>query len=230
MRHLAGLVVAATFCLAAQPALAGQQVPLPPLPEAGAGATPPSPYYFDPAARDAWLADCRQRLSKRDSGLGGAAIGGVVGGLAGNRIAGKGNRTVGTIAGAAIGAVAGAVIDKAEDAGRNRDECEAYLDDYLARYGQAGYPGHGFGYGQGYGYAHAGYGYAAGGCCMMGQPMMMVPVMQAKPQCTETVEYVYEDVPVRPRPVKRYVPKPKPTKIVPDKRIKTSPDKRISVK
>jgi len=226
MRHLAGLLAAATFCLAAQPALAGEQIPLPPMPDEAAA--PGHHYYFDPAARDAWLADCRQRLSRRDSGVGGAVIGGVVGGLAGNRIAGKGNRTVGTLAGAAIGAVAGAAIDKAEDAGRNRDECEAYLDDYLVRYDQGGYPGHGYGHGQAYGYSQAGYGYAAGGCCMMAQPMMMVPVMQAKPQCTETVEYVYEDVPVRPRPVKRYVPKP--TKVVPDKRIKTAPDKRIQVK
>lgn len=59
---------------------------------------------------------------KRDSGLGGAAIGGVAGGLLGNRIAGKGNRTVGTVMGAAVGAMAGAAIDKAEDSGRSRSQ------------------------------------------------------------------------------------------------------------
>ncbi|HUD29310.1 MAG TPA: glycine zipper 2TM domain-containing protein [Novosphingobium sp.] len=180
-------------------------------------------YAGDP--REAWLADCRQRLSSRDSGVGGAVIGGLVGGVAGNRIAGSGNRTVGTIAGAAVGAAAGAVIDKTEDSGRNRDECEAYLDDYYARYNQqAAYPG-GPVYGgypqQGY-YAAPGYGYgyAAQGCCMA-QPMMMVPVRQAQPNCVETVEYVYEDVPVRP--ARRVIPRR--SKVVPDKRVKLVPAK-----
>jgi hypothetical protein len=55
---------------------------------------------------------------RRDSGAGGAAIGAVVGGIAGNRIAGRGNRTEGTLIGAGVGAVAGYAIDKAEDRGR----------------------------------------------------------------------------------------------------------------
>lgn len=190
--------------------------------------TPPHSGYghgngYGGDARDAWLADCRQRASSRDSGVGGAVIGGLVGGVAGNRIAGRGNRTVGTLAGAAVGAAAGAVIDKAEDTGRNRDECEAYLDDYYARYNQqAAYPG-GPAYGGGYpqqGYAAPGYGYPAQGCCMA-QPMMMVPVQQAKPNCVETVEYVYEDVPVRP--ARRVIPRR--SKVVPDKRVKLVPVK-----
>ena len=55
--------------------------------------------------------------------------------------------------------------------------------------------------------------------------MMMVPVMQmprAEPECTETVEYVYEDVPVRP--ARRVIPQ-KRVKVVPDKRIKIVPVK-----
>lgn len=55
---------------------------------------------------------------RRDNGLGGAAIGAVVGGVAGNRIAGRGNRTAGTLIGAGVGAIAGMAIDKAEDAPR----------------------------------------------------------------------------------------------------------------
>ncbi len=55
---------------------------------------------------------------RRDDGLGGAAIGAVVGGVAGNRIAGRGNRTAGTLIGAGAGAVTGMAIDKAEDRGR----------------------------------------------------------------------------------------------------------------
>ncbi|WP_088190096.1 RcnB family protein [Sphingobium sp. Z007] len=55
---------------------------------------------------------------RRDNGVGGAAIGAVVGGVAGNRIAGRGNRTAGTLIGAGVGAVAGLAIDKAEDGPR----------------------------------------------------------------------------------------------------------------
>jgi len=211
-------VVIATLSLAASPALAHDG----PHGESEAG-----PYGYDRDydgrgydPREAWLADCRQRLSSRDSGVGGAVIGGLVGGVAGNRIAGPGNRTVGTVAGAAVGAVAGAAIDKAEDRGRNRDECEAYLDDYYARYERGGaYPGYAP---QGY---YPAYGYPAQGCCMT-QPMMMVPVAQPKQNCTETVEYVYEDVPVRP--ARRVIPRR--SKMVPDKRVKIVPDKRVPIK
>lgn len=175
-----------------------------------------SDHYDGRDPRDAWLADCRQRLSSRDSGLDGALIGGAVGGLAGNRLAGRGNRTVGTVAGAAIGAAAGAVIDKAEDSRRNRDECEAYLDDYYARYERGAYPQQGY---------YPSYGYPAQGCCMA-QPMMMVPAQRAEPNCTETVEYVYEDVPVRP--ARRVIPRR--SKVVPDKRVKIVPDKRVPIR
>ncbi|KMS52836.1 membrane protein [Novosphingobium barchaimii LL02] len=216
MRHLLRVTAVAAISLAAAPALA-QQAPAYP------GGLYPGEVYdeapgyqdnegyeqtaeaqryggYEPAARDAWLADCRQRLSARDAGLGGALIGGAVGGFAGNRIAGRGNRTVGTLAGVAVGAAAGAVIDKAEDTGRNRDECEAYLDDYYARYTQSGgHPGYG-------GYGQQGY-YPA----------------QPQPRCTETVEYVYEDAPVRPA----FRAIPKRPRAVPDKRVRIVPDKRI---
>lgn len=111
-------------------------------------------YAFDPAARAAWLADCRQRLSAWDSRFRGAAI---------------------------------------DNAGPNRDECEAYLDDYYTRYMEGGY--------------YPTYGYSPGA-----QPT--AAAMQAEPECTETVEYVYEDVPA---PRKRHIPKR--SKVVPDKRV-----------
>lgn len=164
---------------------------------------------FDPRARDAWLADCRQRIAIRDNGVGGAVIGGVAGGLLGNRIAGRGNRTVGTVAGAAVGAAAGMAIDRAGDRSRARDECEAYLDsyyDHYMRYGPAGYAQ------AGYGYGHYGAGYASN-CCAPARGTLS----RGRPECTETVEYVYEDVPVRPRA--RRVPA-QPTKNVRDKRVK----------
>lgn len=217
-------VVIATLSLAASPALAHDAPDGRPYGyDRGYNARGYDARGYDP--REAWLADCRQRLSSRDSGVGGAVIGGVVGGVAGNRIAGRGNRTVGTVAGAAVGAVAGAAIDKAEDRGRNRDECEAYLDDYYARYERGGgYPGYAAGYGAPQGYYPA-YRYPAQGCCMA-QPMMMVPVAQPQQNCTETVEYVYEDVPVRP--ARRVIPRR--SKVVPDKRVKIVPDKRVPIK
>ena len=58
---------------------------------------------------------------RREDGLGGALIGGAAGGLIGNRIAGRGDRLLGTAAGAAVGAIAGAVIDRAEDSRRYED-------------------------------------------------------------------------------------------------------------
>lgn len=67
-------------------------------------------YEGDHAARAEYLERCR-----RDNGLGGALIGGAVGAVAGNRIAGSGNRTEGTLIGAGVGAIAGAAIDVAED-------------------------------------------------------------------------------------------------------------------
>lgn len=154
---------------------------------------------YQPQDRDSWLRECRRRLG--DNGVGGALIGGALGGVAGNVIAGHGDKVVGTIAGAAVGAVAGAVIDKAEDAPRNRDRCEAMLES-------------GPGYGQGYGYAMP----------MMMVPVMMVPVPQGgmgHPQCKKTVTTTteYVDVPRR----SRYIPR----RAVPDKRVRMVPDKRV---
>ena len=47
-------------------------------------------------------------------GDGGTVIGALAGGLAGNQIAGRGDRLIGTILGGAVGAVAGRAIDKAD--------------------------------------------------------------------------------------------------------------------
>lgn len=120
------------------------------------------------AGREAWLDECRSRY--RDSNIEGGLIGGVLGGIAGNRIAGRGNRILGTVAGAIVGGVAGTAIDSLE--GGRGDECEAYLDRYMA-YGQGGY-GQG-GYGQG-GYGYSGGGYADCGCNGYAMTTRMVPV------------------------------------------------------
>ncbi len=111
-------------------------------------------------------------------------------------------------------------LDRGRSESEARDECAAFLDDYYAHYRGS------------YGYRHMGYGYPAQGygmgCCQ--QPMMMVPIVRqqtAEPECTETVEYEYVDVPVRAKP--RPVPQ-KRVKVVPDKRVKVVPDKRIRTK
>jgi len=48
----------------------------------------------------------------RDNGTGGAIIGAIAGGLLGNEVAGRGDRTTGAVVGAAVGAIAGHAIDK----------------------------------------------------------------------------------------------------------------------
>lgn len=180
----------------------------------GHAAPPPAPYgapygvWQQPGMalpqgpeREAWLKDCRKRLS--DNGLGGAVIGGLLGGVAGNVIAGQGNRAVGTVAGAAVGAVAGAAIDKAEDRGPVADRCEAML---------AGGPAMGMP-----GYIPAGY---------MPYGYMLVPVMvlaaaQAAPrECKETV--VTEEYVTMPTRRSRHIPRR-----APDKRVRLVPDKRV---
>lgn len=49
---------------------------------------------------------------KRDDGTTGLVIGGVVGGVAGHEIAGRGDRLLGTVIGAGVGALAGREIDR----------------------------------------------------------------------------------------------------------------------
>ncbi len=52
---------------------------------------------------------------KKSSGIGGAVVGGAIGALAGNRIAGRGNRLGGSLIGGGVGALAGAAIDQGTD-------------------------------------------------------------------------------------------------------------------
>lgn len=172
--------------------------------------------------RDDWLVECRRRMGDRRGGATGAVLGGVVGGVIGHEVAGRGNRAIGTIAGGAIGAAAGAAIERSGNARRNRDECEAMLDQYAGGYGP-GYPQQAYGYGYGYGYTPA----------MMMVPVAMVPMaMPAKKDCHEhvTTEYVttYETVYRKVREVRyKSVPTYKRVRIAPDKRVRMVPDKRV---
>lgn len=210
LRHTLRILTAggaAALTLATAPALAHESHDGPPPP--GWGAPPPHMMGPAPDARMAWLDECRGRMSRHHDGMGGALIGGAIGGLAGNRIAGHRHRTEGTIAGAAVGAIAGAAIDRAEDRGA-RDECERYLDEYYGYY--SAHARHFAGY-------YPGGMVQAQGCC---QPMMTMP--RPAPECREEVRYVTEYVTVPGRRVipRRPAPRDKRVRIVPDKRIRTN--------
>lgn len=174
----------------------------------GSHAMPPQP-AFD---RGAWLDQCRAQYrdnrGRRDGGIGGGLLGAAVGGVIGNRVADS-DRLAGTLIGAGVGGIAGAVLGSviggSGDRRRAADECEDYLDRYLAGgYGQQGH----------YGYGYPGYGYA--------MHMTYVPVLIEVPQravVRETVTEEWVDVPHHHvRPVKRKVeyrptPAPKPVKV-----------------
>ena len=65
--------------------------------------------------RDNRRADRYYRGNARcDKGTGGTIIGAVAGGLLGNEVARRGNKTEGSIIGSAVGALAGRAIDKAD--------------------------------------------------------------------------------------------------------------------
>lgn len=168
---------------------------------------PSSPPVFD---RDAWLADCRDRIRgmNRDDrarvigGLLGAAAGGVIG----NR-AWDSQRLAGTLLGAGVGGIAGLAIGSAIAAAgdrRREDECAWHLDRYLAGPYTApaaawgGYPAYGYGHGYGYGY---GYGYPA---------VTYVPVLVQVPQRAVVREYVTEEWVDEPLPTRtRSLPRSK---------------------
>ena len=177
----------------------------------------PPPMGYRPVApfdRDAWLADCRERIRgvgrEERSGVIGGLLGAAAGGVIGNR-AWDSERLAGTLLGAGVGGLAGLAIGSAIGAAgdrRREDECAWHLDRYLA----GGYPRHAYGH-PGYGHAFAGYGYPT---------VAYVPVLVAVPQravVRETVTEEWIDVPVRSRShghgkvIRTHAP-------APDKRVK----------
>jgi hypothetical protein len=143
-----------------------------------------------------------ERACRPDNGIGGSLLGGLFGGFAGNRIAGRGDRTIGTLLGGAIGAIAGGLIDQAEDKSKCRDMVRRVEERQRSWHGgSAGQWQTGFAHGYGQGWY---------------SPGVMVVTTVSQPVITETVTTTthYETVTV---PRKRhahkkrhYRPKPKP--------------------
>ncbi|WP_246255229.1 RcnB family protein [Parasphingorhabdus flavimaris] len=169
--------------------------------------------YDDPRSEElAYLERC-----KKSSGIGGVVVGGAIGALAGNRIAGRGNRLGGSLIGGGLGAVAGAAIDQ------GTDRCRKLLKQYGYDQQHDGrrYPAHppvryhhqqppqshptypsGWNgqYGQAYYYPQA-------------QPMVTTIVIQSAPvTTTTTTTYVEEEVVyAKPAHKKRWKPAAKKT-------------------
>lgn len=123
-----------------------------------------------------WGRDPRQR---RNDGIAGAVIGGVVGGIAGNIIGGDGNRLAGTLIGGGVGALAGQAIDKSSS--RRRDLERGYQDGVPLQ--PHWYPAD----------ADGRYGW------IEGPPVTTTTVTQGPPVVTKTVRYVTEYVTVPAR-------------------------------
>ena len=68
-----------------------------------------------------------------------------MGGVVGNRIAGRGDRTAGTLIGGGLGALAGAAIGDASD----KKKCEAWWSSRGSLHGSTTYHQSGYGYGYG---------------------------------------------------------------------------------
>ncbi|MBK6707055.1 MAG: glycine zipper 2TM domain-containing protein [Sphingomonadales bacterium] len=164
--------------------------PMPPHPMPAAGApydVPQAAPYPMPPAYGAGFDNREYEKCLKSDGVGGAAIGAILGAIAGNRIAGRGNRTEGTLIGSGLGALAGLGVEK------SMKKCEKYLS-------------RDNGYGPVYGHAPRGYPY---GYYYYPAPMVaysMVPVTTT----TVTEEIYYETVPVKRKAVRKWKPKPKP--------------------
>jgi Ni/Co efflux regulator RcnB len=140
----------------------------------------------------------------QNRGIPGAAIGAVVGGAIGNRLAGRGNRLIGTLAGAGFGGLVGKTIEK------QAKKCKKYLprDDYFyyndgpqgdAPPPQQVYPQQG-------GYYQNGWYYPA-------PTVTTITVMPAVTTTTTVTEEVYYEtvaVPAKKRAARTWRPKPKP--------------------
>lgn len=171
----------------AGPAHRGAPYPVPP--HSGPRPYPSAPGYAVPHGFD------RYERCLRNDGVAGAAIGAVIGAVAGNRIAGRGDRTAGSLIGGGLGALVGLGVEK------SMKKCRKYLPESGVGYAPAplhsGYPPQQGGYPGGYYYS--------------GQPVVTtITISQPVTTTTVTEEVYYETVPVKRKAVRKWKPKPKP--------------------
>ena len=169
-------------------------------------------YGFDPRE------DARMARLCNDNGAGGTVIGAIAGGIAGNRIAGRGNRLGGTLIGAGVGGILGNVIDRSEDRGR----CNAwrtwrqsqhqggYSGGYYSGGGAASYPHYGAPQVSTHQSGGYGYGYYSPGVVVTTIITQAAPVTETVTTTTTSYETVHL-ARARHVPKKRhYKPRPKP--------------------
>lgn len=136
----------------------------------------------------------------KSNGVAGGAIGAILGGVAGNRIAGRGDRLGGSLLGAGLGGLAGVAIEKAMNK-CNRYQPRAELPPRGPYYPPQGqYPQH--------------HGWQGGYYYYPQAPMVTVTVVPGSSHTTTTVteEVYYETVKTYPRKkvARKWKPKPKP--------------------
>ena len=154
----------------------------------------------------------------KSNGLKGAAIGALLGGVAGNRIAGRGNRTGGSLLGAGIGGLLGVAAEKASNKCRQYNPGEYRPPVYS--YAQPQQPYYYYAQPQqAYYYAPQPQQYSAapmqGGYYYYPQAMPATTVVTGAPYTTTTTtvteEVYYQNLPSAPRKkvVRKWKPKPR---------------------
>ncbi|SIN87981.1 regulator RcnB of Ni and Co efflux [Parasphingorhabdus marina DSM 22363] len=143
----------------------------------------------------AYLQRCR-----KSSGIGGAVVGGALGALAGNRIAGRGNRLGGSLIGGGLGAVAGAAIEQSSDRCRKLLRKYGEEEHHVRRdhHRKQARKHHVYPSGWQGGYYYPAYYY------QHAQPMVTTIIIESQPVTTTTTTTTYVDEEViytKPRPV-----------------------------
>ena len=136
----------------------------------------------------------------KSNGVTGAAIGAILGGVAGNRIAGRGNRLGGSLIGAGLGGITGLAIEKATS------KCKRYEPRYETPPRGPYYPQQGY-------YPPQQQGWQGGYYYYPQAPMVTVTVVPGASSTTTTTteEVYYETVKTYRKPaVRKWKPKPKP--------------------
>ena len=136
----------------------------------------------------------------KSNGVTGAAIGAILGGVAGNRIAGRGNRLGGSLLGAGLGGLTGIAIEKATS------KCKHYEPRYETPPRGPYYPQQGY-------YPPQQRGWQGGYYYYPQAPMVTVTVVPGASSTTTTTteEVYYETVKTYRKPAARkWKPKPKP--------------------